>query len=136
MNDKELRLKVLSMLYQNDKEMKPAPGTIKDLEGLSLKEYHWASFYLIKHNLAEGHITKAGGVASAWASHVSGRGMDVIEKLIDTSIEQVEKNKISFSSKSSSYVQQFLELGIIWSKNPDLLNQAWEYFIHLIESRI
>lgn len=116
--------------------MKPAPGTIKDLEGLSLKEYHWASFYLIKHNLAEGHITNTTGGTSAWASHISGRGMDIIEKLIDKSIEQVEENKIPFTSKSSSYIQQFLELGIIWSKNPDLLNQAWEYFTHLIESAL
>ena len=133
MNDKELRLKVLSMLYQNDKEGKSAPGTINDLDGLSLDEYHWASLYLIKHNLAEGHISKAGGYR-AWANHVSGRGMDIIENLIDKSIEQVEENKIPFTSKSSSYVQQLLELGIIWSKNPDLLNQAWDYFTRIVGS--
>ena len=88
---------------------------------------------LIKHNLAEGHISKAGGY-QAWANHISGRGIDIIENLIEKSIEQVEENKISFTSKSSSYVQQLLELGIIWSKNPDLLNQAWEFFTRLAES--
>lgn len=135
MNDKELRLKVLSMLYQNDIEGKSAPGTVKDLEGLDLDEYHRASLYLIKHNLAEGHISTAGGYR-AWASHVSRDGMDIIEKLIDKSVEQVEENKISFTSKFAPYVQQFLELVIIWSKNPDLLNQAWEHFTHLIESAL
>ena len=122
------------MLYQNDKEMKPAPGTIKDLEGLSLKEYHWASSFLIKNNLAEGDISSAGGIAFAWASHISGRGMKVVEELIDNSVEQVSKKKISFIAKTSSYVEQFTELLTIWAKNPDLLNQAWEYFTHLVES--
>ena len=136
MNDKELRLKVLSMLYQNDKEMKPAPGTIKDLGGLSLKEYHWASSFLIKNNLAEGPISNAGGIAFAWANHISGRGMKVVEKLIDNSVEQVSKKKISFIAKASSYVEQFTELLTIWAKNPDLLNQAWEFFTHLVESAI
>jgi len=124
------------MLYQNDREGTQAPGTVDDIGGLSLKEYHWASLYLIKHGLAEGPISKPGGHVIAWAYHVSGRGMDVIEKLIEKSIEQVEENKIPFTSKALSYGQQLMELGIIWSKNPDLLNQAWEYLTQLIESAL
>lgn len=131
MNDKELRLKALSMLYQNDMEGKQSLGTINDLDGLTLDEYHRASLYLIKHNLAEGHISKAGGYR-AWASHVTGSGMDIVEKLIDKSVEQVEEKKIEFSAKSMSYTQQFMELIIIWSKNPDLLNLAWDSLSKLI----
>lgn len=131
MNDKELRLKVLSMLYQNDKEGKSPPGTIHDLEGLTLDEYHWASLWLIKHNLAEGHITQGGGYR-AWANHISGNGMDIIEKIIDKSIENVEENKISFAAKSGSYLDKLLELAIIWSKNPDLYQRAWDLLNSLI----
>ncbi|HJJ23636.1 MAG TPA: hypothetical protein OQH54_07990 [Nitrosopumilus sp.] len=42
MNDKALRLKVLSILYQSAKEGKQIPGTMKDerLEGISIEEYH------------------------------------------------------------------------------------------------
>jgi len=131
LNDKELRLKVLSMLYQNEKEGKPAPGTIKDLEGLSLDEYRWASYYLITHNLVDGSMDKAGGHVLAWANHISERGMDVIEKFIDTSIEQVEENKISISNKAVTYVEKLLELFVIWSKNPELQQQAWDLLTEL-----
>jgi len=131
MNDKELRLKVLELLYRNDMQGKKSPGAINELEGLDLDEYHRASLWLIKHNLAEGHISKAGGY-QAWANHVTRSGMDIIEKLIDTSVENVKEKKISFSSKASSYVEQFLELVKIWASNPDLLNHAWENLTKLI----
>jgi len=133
LNDKELRLKVLSMLYQNEKEGKPAPGTINDLEGLSLEEYRWTSYYLITHNLVDGSMDRAGGHVLAWANHISGRGIDIIEKLIDTSIEHVEENKISFSNKAVTYVEKLLELLVIWSKNPDLHQQAWELLTDLVK---
>ena len=136
MNDKELRLKVLSILYQAAKEGKPGPGTMADesLEGITFDEYRWASYYLITHHLAVGPLGISNAGHSAWAQRIEGRGIDIIENLIDKSIEQVVEKKISFESKSSSYVEQFFELVNIWSKNPDLLNQAWEYFTHLIES--
>jgi len=110
---------------------KGSPGTINDLEGMSLDEYHRASLYLIKHNLADGHISKGGGY-QAWADHVTGRGMDIIENLIDKSIEQIEKNKISFTHKLSPYLEKLLELIVIWSKNPDLYQPAWELLTRLI----
>ena len=133
MNDKELRLKVLSILYQAAKEMKPTPGTIKDerLEGISLEEYAWTSYYLIEHNLVRGEITSTRAGASAWAGRITGHGIDIIENLIDKSIEQVEENKISFTNKSSPYLEKLLELTIIWSKNPDLYQQAWEWLTSL-----
>lgn len=131
LNDKELRLKVLSMLYQNDKAGKSPPGTINDLNGLTLDEYHWASLWLIKHNLAEGHISKGGGY-QAWANHVTGHGMDVVENFIDKSLEQIDETKVSIAVKSSTYVEKLLELAIIWSKNPDLYQQAWELLSSII----
>jgi len=133
LNDKELRLKVLSNLYQNEKEGKSSPGTINDIWGLSLDEYRWTSYYLITHHLAEGGMDKAGGQVHAWASHITGRGIDIIENLIDKSIEQVENKSISFTHKASSYLDKLLELVIIWSKNPDLHQQAWEFLTHLVE---
>lgn len=133
MNDKKLRLKVLSRLYQNEKEGKPAPGTIKDIWGLSLEEYRWTSYYLITHNLAEGSMDKAGGHVLAWANHITGRGIDKIEHFIDKSIEQVEAKQISFKQKASSYLDKLLELGIIWSRNPDLQQEAWDLLTRLVE---
>jgi len=130
--DKELRLKVLSMLYQNDMEGKKSPGTINDLEGMSLDGYHRASLYLVNHNLAEGHSTSTRGGYSVWADHVTGRGMDIIENLIDKSIEQVEEKKISFIAKSAPYLEKLIELAIIWAKNPELWRQAWELLTSLV----
>jgi len=131
MIDKEIRFKVLSMLYQKDMDGEKPPGTLNDLEGLTLEQYHRASLYLIKNNLAEGHISKAGGY-QAWANHVTGYGMKIIEKLIENSIPQVEAKKIEFLSKVLSHAQQFCELVIIWSKHPDLLEIAWNSFEKLI----
>jgi len=113
--------------------MKPIPGTIKDerLEGISLEEYAWTSYYLIEHNLVHGKISSTNAGAIAWAGRITGRGIDIIENLIDKSIEQVEENKISFTNKSSPYLEKLLELTIIWSKNPDLYQQAWEWLTSL-----
>lgn len=132
MIDKELRLKALSMLYQNDMQGKPVPGDINDLEGMSLDEYHRASLYLVNHNLAEGHSTSTGEGYRVWANHVTGRGMDIIEKLIDKSIEQVEENRISFTHKLSPYLEKLLELIVIWSEHPNLYQQAWDNLTQLI----
>lgn len=114
--------------------MKPTPGTLKDerLEGISLEEYQWTSYYLIEHNLVRGEITTTRAGAIAWAGRITGRGIDIIENLIDRSIEQVEENKISFTSKSSSYLDKLLELIIIWSNNLDLYQKAWELLTSLI----
>ncbi len=121
------------MLYQNEKGGKHAPGTIKDLDGLSLDEYHWASYYLYEHGLVYASIAKGRGHTHVWANHIKGRGIDIIEKLIDKSIEHVDENKISFSNKAVTYVEKLLELFVIWSKNPDLQQQAWEFFTDLIK---
>ena len=92
--------------------------------------------YLVKHGLAEGHSTSTAGGYQVWANHITGSGMDVVERLIENSVEQVIQKKISFKNKISSYSQQFSELLIIWSKNPDLLNNAYDYLLKLIETLI
>ena len=134
MNDKELRLKVLSVLYQAAKEGKPVPGTMKDerLKGISFEEYNWASYYLIEHNLAHGKITSSRAGPSGWAGRITGYGIDIIEDFIDKSIGNIEENKISFTSKSAPYLDKLLELITIWSKNPDLHQQAWDLLTSLI----
>lgn len=128
MNDKELRLKVLSILYQSAKEGTSLPGTIRDerLEGITIEEYQWTSYYLIEHHLSHGKILSTNAGALAWAGRITGHGIDIIENLINKSIENVEENKISFISKSSPYLDKLLELTIIWSKNPEIYQQAWE----------
>ena len=134
MNDKELRLKVLSILYQTAKEGKSLPGTIKDerLKGITLEEYQWTSYYLIEQHLVHGKISSTTAGAHAWAGRITGRGIDIIENLIDKSIESVEESKISFAGKSAPYLDKLLELTIVWSKNPDLYQQAWELLTSLI----
>ena len=104
------------------------------LKGITFDEYRWASYYLIENNLVTGTITTTRAGSFGWAGRIKRRGIDIIEKLIDGSVEQVVQNKISFIAKTSSYVEQFTELLTIWAKNPDLLNQALEYFTHLVES--
>lgn len=127
-------MKVLSILYQAAKEGKPVPGTLKDerLKGISFEEYGWTSYYLIEHNLARGTITTTNAGSHGWAGRITGHGIDIIEDFIDKSIETIEEEKISFAGKSASYLDKLLELIIIWSKNPDLYQQAWEQFTSLI----
>jgi len=114
--------------------MKPTPGTMKDerLEGITFEEYSWASYYLIEHNLVHGQISTTNAGSHGWAGRIKGHGMDVIETLIDKSIEKVEESKISFIEKSSPYLEKLLELTIIWSKNPELYSQAWELLTSLV----
>ena len=135
MNDKELRLKVLSILYQSAREGKNPPGTMKDpgLEGISIKEYQWTSYYLIENNLCHGKIQSTTGGVNAWAGRITDRGIKIIENLIDKSVEQVQENKISITSKAITYLQKLTELLIIWSNNPDLHEKAWELLTSLIK---
>jgi len=135
LNDKELRLKVLSILYQAAKEAKQVPGTMADprIKGISIEEYQWTSYYLIEHKLVHGEITNTNAGPGAWAGRISGHGMDIIENLVDRSIKQVEENKISFSNKAITYLEKLLELVGIWSQNPDLHQKAWELLTDLVK---
>jgi len=135
LNDKELRLKVLSILYQSAKEGKNPPGTMKDpgLEGISIKEYQWTSYYLIENKLCHGKIQPTTGGVAAWAGRITDRGIKIIENLIDESVEQAQENKISISNKAITYLEKLSELLIIWSKDPDLYQQAWELLTDLIK---
>ena len=135
MNDKELRLKVLSIQYQAAKEGKQVPGTMADprIKGISFQEYQWTSYYLIEHNLVHGKIINTNAGPGAWAGRISRDGMDIIENLIDKSIKQVEENKISFSNKAVTYLEKLLELVVIWAQNPDLHQKAWELLTDLVK---
>jgi len=135
LNDKELRLKLLSILYQSAKEGKNPPGVIIDprLKGITIKEYHWTSYYLIENKLCYGKIVSTTGGIGSWAGRITGRGMAIIENLIDKSVEQAQENKISISNKAITYLEKLSELLIIWSKDPDLHQQAWELLTDLIK---
>lgn len=134
MNDKELRLKVLSRIYRSYNEGKPVPGTIAEvgIEGITVSDYMRVSYYLIEHNLVYGEITETNAGSISWAGRITGPGIDLIERFIDKSIEQVEKKKISFVSKLSPYLEKLTELFGIWSTHLELFQQAAELLTKLI----
>lgn len=136
MDEHQVRLQILSGFYKSAKNQTEAPLTMKHeaLKDISQTEYNFGCYYLIENGLLHGDSrTVTRGIVIASPSRISGTGIKIVERLIEQSVEVVNTNRIGIINQSLSFVEKLTEIGIIWSKNTEFLQQVWELFSILIK---
>ena len=136
MNDKQIRLEILLDYYKamRNQTRIPLQENSEKLRDIAKKDYDFNYGYLVKHYLVDGqshystdgieHITPNGGI--------TGSGMDIVETFIDNCIDDVKKVENKIIDNALSYLDKITELLIIWSKNAELYQNAWELLTNLI----
>jgi len=136
MNDDEIRMEILFDHYNAMKNQTRLPYQeySEKLKNIDKKDYDFNYGHLVKHNLVEGHVTNSDDGTEYFTpiGGITGLGMDIVEKYIKNSVEHVKNTANIIIKKTLSYVEQIVELVIIWSNNSNLFQQALEYFHSLI----
>ena len=112
MNDKEIRLLILSTFYKVAKEGKwyISKNEDKELVKIPDNEYEFNCYYLIQKYLLEGDVsTASGGSVYTTVSRISASGIDVIDDLVDKSIENLQKEEGLKIEESISTTEKFMK---------------------------
>lgn len=110
MNDKEIRLLIISKFYKAAKEGKWYINKNEDeaLAKISDIDYCFNCYYLIEKYILKGDVrATTGGEVHPTVFRISAGGIDVIDEIVDNSIENLQKEENLEIEASISTTEKF-----------------------------
>ena len=130
MNDKEIRLEILTQFYKSARNNTKIPYQ-SDNEQLKLipdNIYNFNYGYLVKKGLLKGSIDYSddGTECATPTGGITSDGIDIVEDFVDRCVEEIKNSKNQMIDNSLSTIEKLTELALIWSKHTELYQHALE----------
>jgi len=133
MEDKQLRILVLTKLYQHNRQGASIKNFTEDkiFEGVDEKQFNFCYQYLGTQNLIEYESSGGGGLWSFSPLFIKGQGMDIVESLISKISDKIKNSLIKNTSSVIEKIPIFLAESLT---NLDLWDAAIQIFDKLIQA--